>query len=102
MAARSSTKLSLADGGATLTAWVDAGQPSVDSFISSDASYVKWTRSLRSHLAKRREGEFETEHADFRAMYRPFSRTRVYFDRMLNHERSQLPLFFPSPMETLV
>lgn len=76
--------------------WVEAGQPAVDAFVSPDTSFVKWTRSLRGHLSKRREVVFKTEHADFCAMYRPFSRTRVYFDRMLNHERSQLATMFPT------
>jgi predicted helicase len=30
------------------------------------------------------------------ASYRPFNRQRVYFDRFLNHERSQMPHIFPA------
>jgi predicted helicase len=92
----SAVKRHLDNYNAEVQRWVDAGQPGVDAFVSPDATYVKWTRSLRGHLSKRRAGVFEKDHADYYAMYRPFSRTRVYFDRMLNHERSQLATMFPT------
>lgn len=41
---------------------------------------------------------FELNDTHFvQSMYRPFHRQHVYFDRLLNHERSQLPSMFPTP-----
>jgi len=40
--------------------WVEAGKLlPVEKFISTDARYVKWTRSLRGHLAKARTASFD-------------------------------------------
>lgn len=66
----------------------------VDTFISTDPSKISWSRSLKAYLVKRElitlEGSF-TE-----ACYRPFNKQYVYFDRFLNHERSQMPRMFPA------
>ncbi|RPA06197.1 DEAD/DEAH box helicase [Gordonia sp. OPL2] len=62
---------------------------------ASDPTRIKWARSLRAHAARgrviERSGWFTT------GTYRPFDRQHVYFDRYLNHERSQLPTMFPTP-----
>ncbi len=63
---------------------------------ASDATRIKWSRSLRTHLARDRRIDV----ADDRFVlgtYRPFDIEHVYFDRHLNHERSQLPTIFPTP-----
>ncbi|MCQ9335679.1 DEAD/DEAH box helicase [Corynebacterium phoceense] len=63
----------------------------------SDPHFIKWSRSLRHHVAK---GESAVIHSDgfTTALYRPFNKQRVYFDSYLNHERSQLPRMFPTPL----
>ncbi len=75
--------------------WVSEGCPvPVERHVSSDPSYVKWSRSLRADLVRKSEAVFSAERVST-AMYRAFSKQRVYYDSMLNHERSQLPRIFP-------
>lgn len=76
--------------------WVEAGRPaSIESFVTSDATAVKWSRSLRTHLSRERVAEFSDSKVERVSMYRPFVKQRVYYDAMFNHERSWLPRFFP-------
>ncbi|WP_430332740.1 DEAD/DEAH box helicase [Rhodococcus sp. ACT016] len=63
---------------------------------AAQADYIKWSRSLRTHLARR--AEVAPRHAGHVVgLYRPFSKQHTYFDKHLNHERSQLPSMFPTP-----
>lgn len=66
----------------------------IDSFIERDPAKISWSRSLKGYLAKLEKIDFHTDHVTV-AMYRPFSKQHVYFDRQLNHERSQMPKIFP-------
>ncbi|MGV9860927.1 DEAD/DEAH box helicase [Gordonia sp. NPDC003425] len=63
---------------------------------ASRENHIKWSRSLRTHLARQVQIEFDANHLSSSA-YRPFERLHGYYDRYLNHERSQLPSFFPTP-----
>lgn len=63
-------------------------------WVTNDSTRVSWSRSLRSHLRKGRRAQWRTE-AVRPAMYRPFFMQLVFFDSVLNHERSQLPRLFP-------
>ncbi|RJO70035.1 DEAD/DEAH box helicase [Nocardia panacis] len=62
----------------------------------AQADYIKWSRSLRTHLARGTRIAFHPEGL-IAGHYRPFNAQHAYFDRHLNHERSQLPLMFPTP-----
>lgn len=62
---------------------------------AADETQLKWSRSLRSTLARRTHIKRDDK-GFVAAMYRPFCRQHVYFDRYLNHERSQLPAMFPT------
>lgn len=58
--------------------------------------YIKWSRSLRTHIARYTPIDF-AEDKVILGTYRPFTKHHTYFDKHLNHERSQLPTMFPSP-----
>ena len=60
------------------------------------ADHIKWSRSLRTHLARRTQVTYRTEGHTV-SLYRPFAKQHTYFDKHLNHERSQLPSMFPTP-----
>ncbi|MEU8507143.1 DEAD/DEAH box helicase [Streptomyces brevispora] len=68
----------------------------VDGFIDLDPQKISWSRSLKGYLAKKETIAFGTERVAS-AAYRPFMKELVYFDRHLNHERSQMPRIFPTP-----
>ena len=76
------------------------GEKRVNQFLKKYPQYaidteIKWSRSLRASVAKALI--FELNDAEFtQSMYRPFHRQHVYFDRLLNHEQSQLPSVFPT------
>lgn len=76
------------------------GEKRVNQFLKKYPQYaidteIKWSRSLRASVAKALI--FEPDNTQFvQSMYRPFHRQHVYFDRLLNHERSQLPSMFPT------
>ncbi|HAT1171800.1 DEAD/DEAH box helicase [Corynebacterium striatum] len=87
---------------ATNTKITKANESTVAQFLTeypelSDPHFIKWSRSLRQHVAK---GEPAVIHSDgfTTGLYRPFNKQRVYFDSYLNHERSQLPRMFPTPL----
>lgn len=67
----------------------------IDDFIDLDPTKISWSRSLKAFLAKRSRVAFHPEGLTV-GIYRPFSKQHTYFDRHLNHERSQMPKMFPS------
>ena len=76
------------------------GESRVNQFLKKYPQYaidteIKWSRSLRASVAKALIFELNDTHF-VQSMYRPFHRQHVYFDRLLNHERSQLPSMFPT------
>ena len=62
----------------------------------ADARRIKWSRSLRNSVYRNTKSDFDTDRI-VRSLYRPFCSQHVYYDRLLNHERSQLPSMFPTP-----
>lgn len=61
----------------------------------ADPSFVKWSRSLRTSASRGVAFEFDRSKI-VKSTYRPFSAQWVYFDKLLNHERSQTPSMFPT------
>lgn len=68
--------------------------------VASDPTRIKWARSLRTHAARNRSIEQSGWFTS--SSYRPFDRQHVYFDKYLNHERSQLATIFPTPRHSNV
>lgn len=68
----------------------------VDSFVSYDSAELKWSSSLKQSLAAGVSVAFD--HGELRcALYRPFTRQHLYFDRTLVHRQGQFPYFLPRP-----
>lgn len=65
----------------------------------ADASRIKWSRSLRNSVYRNTKFDFVTGRI-VKGLYRPFCSQHVYYDRLLNHERSQLPSMFPTPQQS--
>ena len=66
----------------------------VTDFINTDATKISWTRGLRGDCAKGKYARF-SETGFITCLYRPFTKQRGYFDRMLNAYVNQLPRMFP-------
>ena len=65
----------------------------------ADARWIKWSRSLRNSVYRNRKFDFDTDRI-VKSLYRPFCSQHVYYDKLLNHERSQLPSMFPTPQQS--
>ncbi len=66
-----------------------------DKEITTDKTKIAWTRSLKKGFIK---NEILPESSMERirlALYRPFNKQWLYFDKNLNEEQSQLPKIFP-------
>ncbi|WP_240145968.1 DEAD/DEAH box helicase [Helicobacter pylori] len=66
-----------------------------DKEITTDKTKIAWTRSLKKGFIKNENlPESSKEHVRL-ALYRPFNKQWLYFDKNLNEEQSQLPKIFP-------
>ena len=67
----------------------------VNNFIDTDDTKIKWTRSLKSNLKTGKLAEFSAENVRT-SLYRPFTKSHLYFDRMMNECVSVFPSIFPT------
>lgn len=76
----------------------------LDDFVEIDNEKLSWSRDLKLDLLRGKEIKFEEKNIR-KAIYRPFQKTNLYFDRVLNEEVYGIPSFFPtkeSEQENLV
>ncbi|MGL2510006.1 type ISP restriction/modification enzyme [Helicobacter pylori] len=66
-----------------------------DKEITTDKTKIAWTRSLKKEFIKNTNLPESSEKCVRLAMYRPFNKQWLYFDKNLNEEQSQLPKIFP-------
>ena len=67
----------------------------LDGFIDSNPTRISWTRSLKQELAKNRSFEHQLESLKV-ALYRPFTKQWLYFNRVFNEYVFQIPRIFPT------
>ncbi|WP_210602891.1 DEAD/DEAH box helicase [Brevibacterium oceani] len=60
-----------------------------------DKTKFSWNENARADLRRGRSYVFESEHI-LTSLYRPFTRSNLYFDQSLNARRYQLPNIFPT------
>ena len=68
----------------------------VNDFVVYDDTKIKWDRELRQHLQRGRLAEY-TENKLRTSLYRPFTKSNLFFDRVLNNCVYLFPYFFPTP-----
>ena len=69
---------------------------SLDDFVLSDDKKIKWSSALKRTLKSRQIAEF----ADTKirqSLYRPFTKSTLFFDRVMNHSVHIFPSIFPTP-----
>ncbi len=66
-----------------------------DKEITTDKTKIAWTRSLKQGFIKNENLPESSKERIRLAMYRPFNKQWLYFDKNLNEEQSQLPKIFP-------
>ena len=68
----------------------------VDVFVSTDGTKIKWTDRLKAELTKGRLVEFDSEKIR-NSLYRPFTKSNLYFDKLMNQRTYVFPSIFPIP-----
>ncbi len=66
-----------------------------DQEITTDKTKIAWTRSLKKEFIKNTNLPKSGMERVRLALYRPFNKQWLYFDKNLNEEQSQLPKIFP-------
>ncbi|GAA7115827.1 hypothetical protein ID0221_08580 [Helicobacter pylori] len=66
-----------------------------DKEITTDKTKIAWTRALKQEFIKNKNLQESHKDRIRLAMYRPFNKQWLYFDKNLNEEQSQLPTIFP-------
>ncbi|WP_330251412.1 DEAD/DEAH box helicase family protein [Nocardia sp. NBC_00565] len=69
-----------------------------EQWVDMDSRRISWNRADKSRVARGEKYEFNPQ-AIAIAAYRPFNKTRCYFDSRLTHDTSKLPRIFPTPAE---
>ena len=67
----------------------------LDNFVVSEDTQIKWSRDLKVKLERGTTSEY-TEHKVRTALYRPFTKFNLYFDRTMNDVVSVFPSIFPT------
>ena len=78
-----------------LSRWREARSPNIDNFVSPDETKIKWSSRLKQCFARGVRSQF-TEQAIRHALYHPFTRQFLYFDKMMTHRQGMFPAIFPN------
>ena len=70
-------------------------QISVNDFVNTDRTNIKWTDRLKAALEKGTQVEFSPEKIRT-ALERPFTKKHLYFDRLMNQRVYVMPSIFPT------
>jgi predicted helicase len=78
--------------------WQDCQDKSVnvDNFVIYDDTKISWSESLKNYLKRRVIVEYNPNHIR-KSLYRPFTKSFLYFDAYLNERCYQFPYLFPTP-----
>ena len=68
----------------------------VDDFVSYNEKKISWSRDLKLDLKRGKRAEY-TEHKVRDSLRRPFTKTHLFFDRILNEEVYVFPSIFSIP-----
>ncbi|MCY4553143.1 MAG: DNA helicase, partial [Candidatus Poribacteria bacterium] len=68
----------------------------VDAFVSTDSTKIKWTDRLKMELTKGGLVTFAPEQIR-NSIYRPFTKSNLYFDKLMNQRTYVFPSIFPAP-----
>jgi predicted helicase len=68
--------------------------PGVDSFLEFDSTKMSWSHEVKEDLARQYHRTFD-ESGIVKAIYRPFTKTWMYFNQHFNNRVYQMPKIFP-------
>ncbi len=70
-------------------------QTKVDDFVLYDDNKINWSESLKGDLKRGRFAEFDTNKIR-QSLYRPFTKSNLFFDRVFNERVYVFPVIFPT------
>ena len=73
-----------------------SNEVNLDTFINTDKTRISWTHGLKQDLNKEKKHSSRPE-STYLAMYRPFFKQYVYYNRDVNERVYQMPSIFPKP-----
>ena len=68
----------------------------IDNFVAYDDTKISWSSGLKQKLKSGQMAEF-SEVKLRHSLYRPFTKSNLYFDRMVNEKVREFPSIFPAP-----
>ena len=68
----------------------------IDDYVGSNETKIKWSSTLKQKLQSGQTAAF-TEAKIRQSLYRPFTKSNLYFDRMMNDRVLVFPFIFPTP-----
>ena len=68
----------------------------IDEFLPIDSEKISWSLTLKQRLESKQIAEFSDTRVR-RSLYRPFTKSNLYFDRMMNDRVLLYPSIFPTP-----
>ena len=68
----------------------------VDEFVINDNARISWSESLKRNLQRGKTADFSQEKIRT-SLYRPFTESNLYFDRMMIERVYVFPSIFPTP-----
>ncbi|MBF0158338.1 MAG: DEAD/DEAH box helicase [Magnetococcales bacterium] len=68
--------------------------PDLDQFISTDDTKISWSSGLRNDLTRQVQHPYDKDSLVV-GLYRPFSKSNLYFGRSYNERAYQMPQIFP-------
>ena len=71
--------------------------PDIDKFVSNDATRISWSVNLKADVTRFLKLKLNLNNF-ITALYRPFTKQTLYFNKNLNERRNQMPHIFPNAM----
>ena len=68
----------------------------IDNFVEYDNTKISWSSALKRQFKSGKIAEFSDAKLRY-ALYRPFTKTHLFFDRIMNHSVFVFPTVFPIP-----
>ena len=68
----------------------------VDDFVAYDDTKISWSAGLKQKLKSGQMAEFSEAKLRY-SLYRPFTKSSLYFDRVMNERVREFPSIFPTP-----
>ena len=71
-------------------------EANVDDFVVNDDAKISWSSTLKLHLRRNRSAVY-AERKERNSLYRPFTKSNLFFDHVMVDRNGRFPSIFPTP-----